>query len=290
MVICVILGSAGPHFDFNIQTASPESLNAKRITFFSIVLSLGLAWAPLAADYYVYYPPQMKRWRTFLMTVLGAAQAMSITLLVGIGLGTAVASSTYYSSKYGTGPGGLLMTAYDSLGGFGKVCAVINVLALVANNTPGAYSMGINLQMLGGFLGRVPRPLSTTLATIVYAACAMGGRNSLYSVFKSFLPLIGYWTVIYVMVVVLEDAIFRRRNGYDWSAWNTRSQLPMGLAASFSFFVGWAGAIVGMSQAYYTGPIARLADGADLGLWLAAGFTLVAFPALRVLELRYIGR
>jgi purine-cytosine permease-like protein len=246
MVICVMLGSAGPHFDFNIQTASPESLSAKRITFFSLILSIALAWAPLAADYYVYYPPHMKRWRTFLVTVLGAAQAMSITLLVGMGLGTVIASSTYYSSKYGTGPGGVLMTAYDNLGGFGKVCAVINVLALVANNTPGAYSMGMNLQMLGGFLGKIPRPISTTLATVVYAACAMGGRNSLYEVFKSFLPLIGYWVVIFFVIVVQEDTIFRRRKGYNWSAWNTRAQLPMGLAASVSFFVGWAGAIVGM--------------------------------------------
>jgi purine-cytosine permease-like protein len=246
MVICVMLGSAGPHFDFDIQTASPDSLNAKRITFFSLVLSIALSWAPLAADYYVYYPPQMKRWRTLLLTALGAGQAMSITVLVGAGLGTVIASSAYYPSKYGAGPGALLMTAYDGLGGFGKVCAVINVFALVANNTPGAYSMGINLQMLGGFFGKIPRPISTTLATVAYAACAMGGRNYLYDVFKSFLPLIGYWVVIFVVIVVQEDTIFRRRKGYDWSAWNTRSQLPMGLAASVSFFVGWAGAIVGM--------------------------------------------
>jgi hypothetical protein len=33
---------------------------AKRITFFSLALSIALAWAPLAADYYVYLPPQMK--------------------------------------------------------------------------------------------------------------------------------------------------------------------------------------------------------------------------------------
>lgn len=242
-----MLGSAGPNFDFNVHTeSSPGQLNAKRITFFSLCLSIALAWAPLAADYYVYYPPHVKRWRTFVVTILGCGQAMIITLLIGIGLGTTLASSPMYSVKYGSSPGGLLMTAYDSLGGFGKFCAVINVLALVANNTPGAYSMGMNFQMLGGYFQRVPRPVFTTLTTVVYMACAMGGRNSLYEVFKSFLPLIGYWVMMFLVIVVEEDVLFRRSKGYDWSAWNSPQKLPMGIAAGVAFLIGWAGAIVGM--------------------------------------------
>ena len=247
MVLCVMLGSAGPHFDFDIHTEySPDHLNAKRITFFSLCLSIAVAWAPLAADYYVYYPPQVKRWKTFAVTVLGCALAMAITLLIGIGLGTVLASSPSDLIKYGGSPGGLLMTAYDSLGAFGKFCAVINVLALVANNTPGAYSMGMNFQMLGDFFQKVPQPIFTTLTTVVYTACAMGGRNSLYEIFKSFLPLIGYWVVIWLMIVVEEDMLFRRSKGYDWSAWNSPQRLPMGIAAGLAFLIGWGGAIIGM--------------------------------------------
>jgi purine-cytosine permease-like protein len=253
MVLCVMLGSAGPHFDFTVHTpVSQGRLNAKRVTFFSLALSVALAWAPLAADYYVYYPPHVKRWRTFTVTVLGSAQAMIITLLLGIGLGTMMASSPTYLTKYGSTPGGLLMAAYDALGGFGKFCAVINVLALVANNTPGAYSMGMNFQMLGGIFWRVPRPIFTTLATVVYTACAMGGRNSLYEVFKGFLPLIGYWVMIWLVIVIEEDVFFRRLKGYDWSAWNSPQRLPVGIAAGVSFVVGWAGAIIGMVS--YTHP------------------------------------
>lgn len=247
MVLCVMLGSAGSHFDFDIhQPASPEGLNAKRITFFSLALSIALSWTPLAADYYVYYPPQMKRWRTFAMTVLGCSPAMIITLLIGVGLGTVLASSPVYVAKYGSDPGGLLMTAYDSLGGFGKFCAVINVLALVANNTPGAYSMGMNFQMLGGVFQRVPQFVFTTLSTVIYTACAMGGRSALYEVFKGFLPLIGYWVMMFLVICVQEDVLFRRRKGYDWSAWNSRSTLPIGFAAAASFVIGWVGAVLGM--------------------------------------------
>ncbi|KAJ6143809.1 hypothetical protein N7471_003262 [Penicillium samsonianum] len=291
MVICVMVGSAGPNFDFNIETPmSTEQLMAKRITFFSLALSIALAWAPLAADYYVYLPPQMKSSRTFLVTVFAATNGMSIVLLMGIGLGTVIASSAHYAAKYGSSPGGVLMTAYDGLGGFGKFCAVINVLALVANNTPGAYSMGMNFQMIGGIFGKVPRPVFTTLATVIYAACAMGGRDRLYEVFKSFLPLIGYWVMMFVVIFIEEHTIFRQRRGYDWSQWNCRDKLPLGIAAGVAFLIGWAGAIVGMSQAYYIGPIAQMASGADLGLWLGAGFTAMFFPPLRALELKFIGR
>jgi purine-cytosine permease-like protein len=242
-----MVGSAGPHFNFGGQTAgTTQEINAKRLTFFSLAFSTGLAWAPLAADYYVYYPPHIKRWRTFAVTSIGAVSAMTISLVMGIGLGSIIASSVYYADKYGSGPGGVLFTAYDSLGGFGKFCAVVNVLSLVANNTPGAYSMGMNFQMLGGVFSNVPRPILTILATVIYAACAMGGRDSLYEVFKGFLPLIGYWVIIFFVIALEEDIIFRRTKGYDWSAWNCRDKLPMGIAASASFLIGWAGAVVGM--------------------------------------------
>lgn len=256
LVICVMVGSAGPNFDFNIQTPmSTEQLMAKRLTFFSLALSIPLAWAPLAADYYVYLPPQMKSSRIFLATVFAATSAMSIVFLMGIGLGTVIASSAHLAAKYGSSPGGVLMTAYDGLGGFGKFCAVINVLALVANNTPGAYSMGMNLQMIGGIFGKVHRPVWTTLATVIYAACAMGGRDQLYEVFKSFLPLIGYWVMMFVVIVFEEHMIFRRNRGYDWSQWNCRDKLPLGIAAGVAFLIGWAGAIVGMVRLYTPNPV-----------------------------------
>ncbi|KAJ5793978.1 hypothetical protein N7457_000577 [Penicillium paradoxum] len=291
LVICVMVGSAGPHFDFNFQTQmSTEHATAKRLTFFSLGLSIALGWAPLAADYFVNYPPHIRSSRTFLVTVFGATMGMSIVLLMGAGLGTIMSSSPHYAKKYGTSPGGVLMTAYDGLGGFGKFCAVINVLALVANNTPGAYSMGMNLQMVGGAFGKVPKSVFTTLATLVYGACAMGGRNQLYEIFKSFLPLIGYWVMIFIVIVLEENFIIRRNKRYDWSHWNCRDKLPLGIAAGVSFLIGWAGAIVGMSQAYYIGPIAQVAGDADLGLWLGAGFTAVCFPPLRAMEIKFIGR
>lgn len=79
---------------------------------------------------------------------------------------------------------------------------------------------------------------------------------------------------------------------FDWTAWEDPRKLPVGVAALVSFLIGWAGAIVGMYQVWYTGPVAAKVGeyGADIGSWLAIAFTGLTFPPLRVLELKYIGR
>ena len=248
MALCVMAGTAWPQFDFHTSTSddSPERINAKRLTFFSLCLSISLAWVPLGADYYVYYPPDIKRWKTFSVTVLGSWLSMVITLLMGVGLGTGVAHNPTWATAYDGTPGGLLMAAYGRLGSFGSFWAVINVVGVIANNAPGSYSMSMNFQMLGNYWQKIPRPVFTVLTTVIYAGCAIGGRNSLYSIFKGFLPLIGYWIIIWFMVIVEHELFFQRGRDYDWSIWNNRRKLPVGIAAGIAFLVGWAGAIVGM--------------------------------------------
>lgn len=251
MVLCIMVGTAWPQFDFDtVSVGSPERINAKRLSFFSLCFSVSLAWVPIAADYYVYYPPDIKRWKTWTMTVIGCF-SMMITILMGVGLGTGVAHNPAWAAIYDGTPGALLMAAYNRLGSFGSFCAIINMIGVIANNAPGSYSMSMNFQMLGNFWQRIPRPVFTIVTTVIYAACAIGGRNSLYQIFGNFLPLIGYWVIIWLMIVIEQDVLFNRNRDYDWSIWNNRRKLPVGVAASVSFLVGWAGAIVGMVSTLY---------------------------------------
>lgn len=308
MVLCIMIGTAWPQFNFDtVSIGSPEQINAKRLSFFSLCFSVSLAWVPIAADYYVYYPPDIKRWKTWTVTVIGCF-SMMITILMGVGLGTGVAHNPQWAAIYDGTPGGLLMAAYNRLGSFGSFCAIVNMMGVVSNNAPGSYSMSMNFQMLGNFWQRIPRPVFTIITTVIYAGCAIGGRNSLYQIFGNFLPLIGYWVVIWLMIVIEQDVLFNRGREYDWSIWNNRRKLPVGIAAGVSFLVGWVGAIVGMvstlyhnhmvpfdlqiqNQTYYTGPVAKaVTGGCELGIWLGAGFTILAYPPLRMLELRFIDR
>jgi purine-cytosine permease-like protein len=94
--------------------------------------------------------------------------------------------------------------------------------------------------------------------------------------------LIGYWTIIFITITLEEELIFHRgKRGYKWEQWNDQKALPVGIAAFTSFLIGWAGAIVCMSQAYYVGPIAAMIPG-DIGLPVAAAWAAVSYPGLRV--------
>ena len=79
---------------------------------------------------------------------------------------------------------------------------------------------------------------------------------------------------------------------YDLEGWNTPSRLPIGFAGLTAFLLGIVGAILGMVETYYVGVIAKKigADGGDIGNELAFVFTVVSYPILRKLELKYVGR
>lgn len=76
---------------------------------------------------------------------------------------------------------------------------------------------------------------------------------------------------------------------YNFDAWNDRYIMTNGIAATFAFCCGVTGAIVGMNQVYFVGPISKkIGDhGADLGMFLSIAFTSVSYPIVRYFELRY---
>ncbi|GMM27998.1 Tpn1 protein [Martiniozyma asiatica (nom. inval.)] len=77
---------------------------------------------------------------------------------------------------------------------------------------------------------------------------------------------------------------------YNFDAWDNASVQTRGFASSIAFCCGVAGAVVGMSQVYFIGPISKLAADADLGTFLSIGFTAVSYPVLRYIELKKFGR
>ena len=80
---------------------------------------------------------------------------------------------------------------------------------------------------------------------------------------------------------------------FDWTQWENPKYLPVGIAALTAFLIGWAGAIIGMDQVWFVGPVAaRVGDGtgADIGIWLGSAFGLITYPPLRYLELKKFGR
>lgn len=96
--------------------------------------------------------------------------------------------------------------------------------------------------------------------------------------------VLGYWLALFVTVVLEEHFIFRKGSFKNYRAaetWNDRSQLPVGWAALAAFAAGAVGAAMGMSQAWYVGPIGILIGerpfGGDIGFELAAAFAGVVY-------------
>lgn len=288
-----MVGSASPKFDTSIRSiGDSRTVNGNRLSFFSLCLSSSIAWAPAAADYYVYYPHTTQKWKTFIMTTIGVSSALAFANLIGVGLASGTFSQPSWADALDISSGALVLEGYRDLGGFGDFLGVLVALGLIANNIPGTYSATLNFQVLGRYGERTPRWVFSCISVIIYTACALGGRDHLFSIFENFLALMGYWVTIFLVVVLEEHLIFRRTRGFDWDIWSDSSKLPLGLAAFTAFVVGWVGAIMCMYQIYYVGPIAKLASkgGVDLGIWVGSSWTMVVFPPLRWLELQYFCR
>lgn len=171
-------------------------------------------------------------------------------MVLGCGLASGIPNSIAYSNAWDSGPGALLVEGFAPLNSFGKFCAVIAALGLIANTIPPTYSSGVDFQTLGRHALNVPRFIWNTLVVVIYTACALAGRNHLSEIFTNFLALMGYWVAIWSAILIEEHLLFRRVRGYNWEAWNDRKQLPVGIAALFAFLVGWAGAIISMAQVW----------------------------------------
>ena len=103
-----------------------------------------------------------------------------------------------------------------------------------------------------------------------------------------------YWVSPWITILLEEHLLFHVLRGvpFDWTAWEDKEKLPIGAAALFAWLFGWAGAIIGMDQAWYQGPVASKIGGygGDIGAWLSIAFACIMYPPLRYLELKKFGR
>lgn len=159
---------------------------------------------------------------------------------------TATVNDPAWAAAYKNGSiGGLIGQALSPVGGFGKFCLVLLAFSIVANNIPNNYSLGLSAQVIGNWATKVPRFIWTTLGVIVYVVAAVAGREHFSEVLDSFLLCMGYWLTPFFVVIFEEHLIFRRQI-YNLEDWANRKNLPVGIAACFSFACGVTLAVMGM--------------------------------------------
>jgi purine-cytosine permease-like protein len=152
----------------------------------------------------------------------------------------------------------------------------------------------MHAQNFGPWAIRIPRIVLVTFGYI--AAIIVGCMAARYfqDTLQTFLSVIGYWTVIHLVIVAEEHIIFRRNRWslYDWDAWESQDLLPFGYGAIIAFAFGFTGAVLGIKTSWYTGPLAKLigAKGANIGHELTFALSAISFPIFRWAEKKYTGK
>jgi purine-cytosine permease-like protein len=261
----------------------------------SICFSSASGWCSIAADYYCNYPATTKSRKVFAMTLAGVVLPTVFATMVGVVIGNAALLHEYppYHDAYEShGLGGLIREIYHPLG-WSKFCVVILTFSVLGNNIAINYSSGLSLQLLGHFFHAIPRFIWSFLVALVVAILAIVGKNHLSTIVSNFVSLLGYWTISFTLILLIEDKYFRRHEGYNLEAWDQPSKLPVGFAAVLALLCGYlAGGLPGMAQVWYVGPIAAKFGpyGGDVGIYMSGVITILVYFPVRYFERKRFGR
>ncbi|KAJ4482010.1 permease for cytosine/purines uracil thiamine allantoin [Lentinula aciculospora] len=292
-------GKAGYHVTAQKALEDPAGrfLAGDVLSFGGIVFGSFTGWAPVAADYNCKLPVDTSAWAVFFMTFFGLYLPICFISILGAALMT-ITDPAYVAAYEDGSMGGLIAQVLTPWGGFGKFLLVVLALSVIANNMVNTYSTGISIQALGRPFAVVPRMFWTLVGFAAYTIAGIVGREHFSDILSNFLSILSYWTAFFMVITLEEHFIFRRKGGplggYNLDDWDSPSKLPLGVAGILAGCCGVAGAVVGMAEVWYIGPIGVLAGnpefGGDLGFELAAIFAGVSYPLLRSLEIRLMGR
>ncbi|KAK7962348.1 purine-cytosine permease [Apiospora aurea] len=299
IIFLIVLGEFAHSGQFSSKLPLPTGPAAAGsiLSFAASIYGFATGWTSYAADYTVYQPVNTKSTSVFLWTFAGLFIPLCFTELLGAAIMTAAISNPVYQAAYNDSKVGGVLAAVlvPPLGRFGEFCIVILALSIIANNCPNIYSVSLSMQVLARGTQRVPRFVWTFLGTCIYVAISIPGYDHFENWLENFMLLIGYWLAIYEGISLSEHFLFRRGyDGYQPEDYTEPGLLPPGFAAVSAFCCGIVGAVLGMAQVWFTGPIGKLCGseqaGGDVGFELAFCFAAVSYSVLRSVERSYFKR
>jgi NCS1 family nucleobase:cation symporter-1 len=239
-------------------------------TFSAIVLGLGmtasltLGWAPYASDYTRYVSRRTPSRRVFALAFIGLFASSLLTQALGV----LTASRFHDTSALGVIHDILAMT-----GPFGPVALAAFVISAIASNSVADTTASYSLISAGVNLSRSVAAILTAGIALVLAIVAAAHYSSLY---EDYLILLGYWTAPWLAIILVDFFTGGVRTGIG-GAWRR--------GATIFLIVAFATTALFSSTEIYTGPIARLLNGADIGYFVgffAAGLLYyVTIPVRR---------
>ncbi|CCK72762.1 cytosine permease KNAG_0L01420 [Huiozyma naganishii CBS 8797] len=266
------------------------------LSFGSAVFGFATGWTTYAADYTVYMPKTINKFKVFFSVVAGLVFPLFFCMILGAASAMAAVNNPVWKEYYERNAMGGLTYAIlvpDSLHGFGEFCCVLLAMSTVANNVPNMYTIALSVQAMWEPFAKVPRVVWTMAGNAATVGIAIPACYYFDAFMENFMNSIGYYLAIYSAIAITEHFAFRKGfEGYNVADWNRWDKLPLGIAGTSALIVGAFGVALGMDQTYWVGEIARRIGkfGGDIGFELGAGWAFLVFILLRPLEIKKFGR
>lgn len=268
IILCILTGQIWTKVDPSLPPTSTGVANKGAfLSFAAFNFAACSSWGAIAADYYCNYTSDTPKWKIYTLTTAGISIPSAFIAFLGACLSNIAhniipridpEASSYAHPELAEafklhGLGGILNASYHPAG-LSKLCVTFLAFSVVGNNVAVIYSCGLCTQLLGHFFQPVPRLFWSFLTVSAITLCAVIGRENLSTIVSNLIGLLGYWSVSYAIIIILEDKVFRRRSGYNLEVWNSPSGCPWGIAAMVTIIVSYfAGGVTGMAQSIYIG-------------------------------------
>jgi NCS1 family nucleobase:cation symporter-1 len=229
----------------------------------SMIAGFTIGFAPYSADYTRYLPRSTKPGTIFLLSFGGLA--LSSTLIEIFGLLTAGRLTDLSAAGVITGIGALT-------GPFAPIALIAIAASAISINSINDNTAAYSLISTGI---RIRRDVAAVVTTACGFALAVAGAGKFAELFSNYLLLLLYWIAPWAGIVLT-----------DWWLFGGAQRTPRRWGSGATIFVIVTPLTIALFSAtpIYTGPIAKLLDGTDIGFF--AGF-FVASLCYALVERRH---
>ncbi len=225
----------------------------------SMVAGFNIGFAPYSSDYTRYLPRATKPRTIFALSFGGIVSSAFALELCGLLTAGRLADLS---------PAGVIDGIGKLTGPFGPVALIAIAVSAIAINSINDNTAAYSLISTGV---RIPRHVSAIVTSLCGFALAVAGAGKFAELFSNYLLLLLYWIAPWAGIVLADWWLFRRVRTAP--AWGTG-------AAIFVVVTPVTIALFSATQ-IYTGPVAKLLGGADVGFFV--GF-FAAAAAYLILE------
>jgi NCS1 nucleoside transporter family len=293
IVMIILAVRIGMSDSFSTGAMSSGRAEAGAVLSYGVTL-VGNAsgWTLFACDYSVYLKKTTSKWKLALSVYLGIFTTTMFIQVIGLAAGACMYNNEDFAQAYESGGTGGLLYAILAMGRFGQFCIVVLALSMIATSVACIYSSSLSAQAVCSKFKVIPRFYWALLANVAAVAISIPAYYDFSDVLNDFMAMLSYFIYLYVGIFLSEHLIYRRKIGYVVENYQDAKKMPFSYAGLFGFCCGVAGAVLGMWEVWWTGPLAKAISETfpgDIGFELAFAFAFVGHASTRWIEIKYLG-